>query len=141
MTGTVSASQHRGSSTLLWTAPEGPLRVTIPATVLDEIRVAVVEAFHSVPRGGVEIGGVFFRDPSGGVQADKPMQEFVIDPPDYGLAIVAPEHEDHAPSPPPVEKAPVDREIVNHRHKAAVSIPPKKEDFNGVEPTAPAIKA
>lgn len=34
--------------------------MTIPATVLDEIRLAVVEAFYSVPRGGVEIGGVFF---------------------------------------------------------------------------------
>src|ERR1700733_9592178 len=40
--------------------PECPYRVTVPAIVLDDIRSAVIEAYSSVPRGGVEIGGVFF---------------------------------------------------------------------------------
>src|SRR5579862_2732989 len=50
---------------LLWTVPECPFRVTIPATLLNEIRILAVEAFYSVPRGGVEVGGVFFgvREP------------------------------------------------------------------------------
>lgn len=42
--------------------PECPYRVTIPAPVINEIRILTVEAFYSVPRGGVEIGGVFFGD-------------------------------------------------------------------------------
>jgi proteasome lid subunit RPN8/RPN11 len=46
--------------TLLWTAPDCPYRVTILAPVLNEIRIHAVESFYSVPRGGVEIGGVFF---------------------------------------------------------------------------------
>jgi hypothetical protein len=48
------------SQTLQWTGAECPYSVTVPATVLDEIRAAVIEAYYSVPRGGVEIGGVFF---------------------------------------------------------------------------------
>ena len=217
--------------------------MTIPATVLDEIRVAVVEAFHSVPRGGVEIGGVFFgirsgdtlriqahrpiqcqyltgpsfklseedraglsrlleqptndpelrglvpagwyhshtrseiflsaedlrlygdffpepwqislvlrpghlkptragiffRDESGGVQADRPRQEFVIDPPDYGLALADPENEEYVPPPPPLEKTPVDREIVHPR--GAIPTPPPKQDFAEAAPNAPDTKA
>jgi proteasome lid subunit RPN8/RPN11 len=50
----------KSSHTLLWTVPECPYLVTIPATVLDEIRLSVVEAYYSVPRGGVEVGGVLF---------------------------------------------------------------------------------
>jgi proteasome lid subunit RPN8/RPN11 len=45
---------------LLWTAPECPYRITILAPVINEVRILAVEAFYSVPRGGVEIGGVFF---------------------------------------------------------------------------------
>ena len=52
--------QEVESQTLRWTAPEFAYQVTIPATVLDEIRFQVVEAYRSVPRGGVEVGGVFF---------------------------------------------------------------------------------
>ncbi len=51
---------------LLWTVPECPFRVTVLASVLNEIRVLAVEAFYSVPRGGVEIGGVFFGVHEGG---------------------------------------------------------------------------
>ena len=45
---------------MLWTAPGFAYRVTISATVLDEIRFEVAEAYYSAPRGGVEVGGVFF---------------------------------------------------------------------------------
>ena len=50
---------------LLWAVPECPYRVTIAAPVINEIRILAIEAFYSVPRGGVEIGGVFFgvREP------------------------------------------------------------------------------
>ena len=48
------------SQALLWSVPECAYRVTIPAAVLDEIRFAAVDASRSAPRGGVEIGGVFF---------------------------------------------------------------------------------
>lgn len=45
-----------------WEVPQCPFRVEITVGVLNEIRIAVVEGFYSVPRGGVEIGGVFFGD-------------------------------------------------------------------------------
>jgi proteasome lid subunit RPN8/RPN11 len=50
---------------LLWTVPECPCRITLLASVINEVRILAVEAFYSVPRGGVEIGGVFFgiREP------------------------------------------------------------------------------
>jgi proteasome lid subunit RPN8/RPN11 len=48
------------SQNLLWSVTECPYQVAIPAELLVEIRGAVVEAYYSVPRGGVEIGGVFF---------------------------------------------------------------------------------
>ena len=45
---------------LLWTVPECPYRITLLASVVNEVRILAVEAFYSVPRGGVEIGGVFY---------------------------------------------------------------------------------
>jgi proteasome lid subunit RPN8/RPN11 len=41
-----------------WTTPECPVRIEYSARVLDDIRLAVVDAFFSLPRGGAEIGGV-----------------------------------------------------------------------------------
>lgn len=41
-----------------WTAPECPFTVEYVPRVLDDIRLAVVDAFYSLPRGGVEIGGI-----------------------------------------------------------------------------------
>lgn len=41
-------------------ADDFPFKVCIPAAVLQEINSAVVEGFHAVPRGGVEVGGVLF---------------------------------------------------------------------------------
>lgn len=52
--------EEEKTQTLVWTVPECPFRVVIQPDVLNEIRILAVEAFYSVPRGGVEIGGVFF---------------------------------------------------------------------------------
>ncbi len=41
-----------------WTAPECPFSVEYSPQVLDEIRLAVLDAFFSLPRGGTEIGGI-----------------------------------------------------------------------------------
>jgi len=41
-----------------WKAPECPFEVEYSARVLDDIRLAVVDAFFSLPRGGAEIGGI-----------------------------------------------------------------------------------
>lgn len=43
---------------LTWNAPRCPFTVEYSARVLDDIRLAVVDAFFSLPRGGAEIGGV-----------------------------------------------------------------------------------
>jgi hypothetical protein len=43
-----------------WQTPVGPITVEFAPDKLDEIRIAVVDAFYAVPRGGVEIGGVLF---------------------------------------------------------------------------------
>ena len=41
-----------------WTAPQCPFAIEYSRRKLEEIRLAVVDAFFSVPRGGLEIGGV-----------------------------------------------------------------------------------
>src|ERR1035437_5833107 len=41
-----------------WRAPECPYTIDYSARVLDDIRLAVVDAFFSLPRGGAEIGGI-----------------------------------------------------------------------------------
>jgi proteasome lid subunit RPN8/RPN11 len=41
-----------------WSAPECRYRVDYSARVLDDIRLAVIDAFFSLPRGGAEIGGI-----------------------------------------------------------------------------------
>ena len=40
--------------------PHCPFRIEFPPALMEEIRRLVVDAFYSVPRGGVEIGGVLF---------------------------------------------------------------------------------
>src|ERR1035437_3866581 len=47
-----------GSTTVTWSVPEGPFTVESSARVLDDIRLAVTDAFCSLPRGGAEIGGI-----------------------------------------------------------------------------------
>lgn len=44
----------------IWETPECPFRIEYAAGMLNQIRMAAVEAYYSVPRGGVEIGGVLF---------------------------------------------------------------------------------
>ena len=41
-----------------WKAPECPFQIEYSTRVLDDIRLAVVDAFFSLPRGGAEIGGI-----------------------------------------------------------------------------------
>ena len=43
---------------LTWRASGCPFTIAYPARLLDDIRVAIVDAFFSLPKGGVEIGGV-----------------------------------------------------------------------------------
>jgi proteasome lid subunit RPN8/RPN11 len=43
---------------MTWTVPQCPFVIEYSARVLDDIRLAVVDAFFSLPKGGVEIGGV-----------------------------------------------------------------------------------
>lgn len=46
------------SSVGTWNAPECPYTIEYSPRVLDDIRLAVVDAFYSLPRGGAEIGGI-----------------------------------------------------------------------------------
>src|SRR5271157_2575541 len=41
-----------------WSAPECPYIIEYSPRVLDDIRLAVIDAFYSLPRGGAEIGGI-----------------------------------------------------------------------------------
>jgi len=41
-----------------WSVPQCPFTVQYSTRVLDDIRLAVVDAFYSLPRGGAEIGGI-----------------------------------------------------------------------------------
>jgi proteasome lid subunit RPN8/RPN11 len=41
-----------------WTAPECPFAIEYSLRVLDDIRLAVLDAYFSLPRGGAEIGGI-----------------------------------------------------------------------------------
>src|SRR5450432_1914050 len=45
-------------SRVTWETPQCPLSIEYSTRVLDDIRLAVVDAFFSLPRGGAEIGGV-----------------------------------------------------------------------------------
>lgn len=42
----------------LWTTPQCPFAIEYAPRALDDIRLAVMDAFFSLPRGGAEIGGV-----------------------------------------------------------------------------------
>jgi proteasome lid subunit RPN8/RPN11 len=46
------------SSPGAWSVPECPFTIAYVPEVMDNIRLAVVDAFFSLPRGGAEIGGV-----------------------------------------------------------------------------------
>ena len=46
------------NSVATWKAPECPFTIEYSLRVLDDIRLAVMDAFFSLPRGGAEIGGI-----------------------------------------------------------------------------------
>jgi proteasome lid subunit RPN8/RPN11 len=46
------------SAVATWKAPECPFTIEYSLRALDDIRLAVVDAFFSLPRGGAEIGGI-----------------------------------------------------------------------------------
>jgi proteasome lid subunit RPN8/RPN11 len=49
------------ASTLgLWSSPAAPIVVRYDPEILEQIRLQVVEKFMSIPRGGLEVGGVLF---------------------------------------------------------------------------------
>src|SRR3954462_6908221 len=51
-------SETGTEGTIVWGVPECPFLIEYSARVLDDIRLAVVDAFFSLPRGGAEIGGI-----------------------------------------------------------------------------------
>jgi proteasome lid subunit RPN8/RPN11 len=50
--------EGKDSAIRTWSAPHCPYTVEYSARVLDDIRLAVVDAFFSLPKGGAEIGGI-----------------------------------------------------------------------------------
>jgi proteasome lid subunit RPN8/RPN11 len=46
------------SEVVTWKAPQCPFTIEYSLRALDDIRLAVVDAFFSLPRGGAEIGGI-----------------------------------------------------------------------------------
>jgi proteasome lid subunit RPN8/RPN11 len=46
------------SAVIVWNAPQCPFTIECSARVMDDIRLAVTDAFFSLPRGGAEIGGI-----------------------------------------------------------------------------------
>src|SRR5947209_186095 len=46
------------SVTGAWSVPQCPFTIEYSLRALDDIRLAVMDAFFSLPRGGAEIGGV-----------------------------------------------------------------------------------
>jgi len=46
------------SATRAWSVPQCPFTIEYSLRALDDIRLAVMDAFFSLPRGGAEIGGV-----------------------------------------------------------------------------------
>lgn len=53
------------SAVQTWTVPECPFTVEYSTRVLDDIRLSVVDAFFSLPRGGAEIGGILLGEFAG----------------------------------------------------------------------------
>lgn len=48
-----------------WAPPECPYKITYSHRAMDDIRLAVVDAFFSLPRGGAEIGGILLGKQEG----------------------------------------------------------------------------
>ena len=61
----------------MWHAPECAFRIEWSPAVLEEIRVAAMDAFFSIPHGGAEIGGVLWGTRAGGavrILAARPLE-------------------------------------------------------------------
>jgi proteasome lid subunit RPN8/RPN11 len=54
--------RSKDSPLVSWSAPQCRFAIEYSPRVLDDIRLAVVGAFFSAPRGGVEIGGILLGD-------------------------------------------------------------------------------
>ena len=54
------------SNVVTWSVPQCPFTIECLPRVLDEIRLSVIDAFFSLPRGGAEIGGVLLGRYSAG---------------------------------------------------------------------------
>jgi hypothetical protein len=52
--------------TASWTTPECPFAIDYSPSALEQIRMAVSDAFYSLPRGGAEIGGILLGAWTGG---------------------------------------------------------------------------
>src|SRR5438045_2117515 len=46
------------ATSVIWSVPQCPFTIECSARVLDDIRLIVTDAFFSLARGGLEIGGV-----------------------------------------------------------------------------------
>src|SRR4051795_6860468 len=85
---------HSENTFGIWSAPERPFGIEYSTRVLDDIRLAVTDAFFSLPRGGAEIGGVVLgRHETGCVVIDESVQlncehafgpSFVLSAHDFG---------------------------------------------------------
>jgi proteasome lid subunit RPN8/RPN11 len=49
-------------TTIAWSVPECPFTIETSARVVDDIRLAITDAFFSLPRGGAEIGGILLGE-------------------------------------------------------------------------------
>src|SRR3954447_24247379 len=68
---------HSENTFGIWSAPERPFGIEYSTRVLDDIRLAVTDAFFSLPRGGAEIGGILLGSHENGriaIVASTPME-------------------------------------------------------------------
>ena len=71
----------KDSAVNLWRVPECPFQIEASPRVLDDIRLAVVDAFFSLPRGGAEIGGILLGDYRSGASPSPAMPRSIANTP------------------------------------------------------------
>ena len=69
------------STTITWSVPECPFTIEYSARVLDDIRLAVMDAFFSLPRGGAEIGGILLGSFDNGASSSATMPRSIASTP------------------------------------------------------------
>jgi len=57
---------HTENGSAFWTTPQCPFAIEYSPRVLDDIRLAIMDAFFSLPRGGAEIGGILLGSHANG---------------------------------------------------------------------------